>query len=579
MAKTKWWIASLLTMALGATQAQAQAPGGGLAGGGAAAAAPPAAAAAGAAAPAAAAAPGFFKKCCMALEECKRKLCKTPAGQMLNSMTMPLSAATGGIIPSFCPAMPSAADLLKSGVDGAAANAKKDALEAKERVKAVRYLGTLDCRYYPEAEIALIAALRMDRIECVRWEAALVLGRGCCCTKKVMDALEICVSGSERDGSPAERSERVREAAFFALNHCVACYREAPVEVQQGEGMEKKPKEGEGMKTGTNMTAADRELIERARRTASMFESHRVGSMPATAAAQRSVLGSGQRSLYHVIRFGTDGGGQPAQPTQQVARAPQPLPQQTAPPPRAWAPEIPNTPRQLPPMQNTTAQQPQPRIQQSMPMERVEPIVQVPDVQPMEQPAPRIQRPMEPTRPYAQRPMPVERTEPVAQTPVEKVVEKPAPEKLMIEPMDPTPRPESQEVRPANRVEAPQVPVNTVVTPVQQPPATIEKPVVDEKTVGTLVDNMLTASTPMERHQAIRGVINLDWHKHPQIVAALVKAARLDSDRAVRVSAIRHMVAMKIDMNYVMEHLKYMQNDQDDWVKQESTDALAKLAK
>ncbi|HMP18225.1 MAG TPA: HEAT repeat domain-containing protein, partial [Gemmatales bacterium] len=115
---------------------------------------------------------------------------------------------------------------------GASAHAKKDAAEAKARRAAVRYLGTLDCRYYPEAEGALIAALRTDGVECVRWEAALVLGKGCCCSKKVIEALTHAVSCSEKDGNPAERSERVRFAACLALERCLACYSE-PVETPE----------------------------------------------------------------------------------------------------------------------------------------------------------------------------------------------------------------------------------------------------------------------------------------------------------------------------------------------------------
>ncbi|HMO37690.1 MAG TPA: HEAT repeat domain-containing protein, partial [Gemmatales bacterium] len=175
---------------------------------------------------------GFFGKCFQACEDCKRKLCSMPLGTMLNSMTQPFSAMSGGVIPNFCPTVPSAEDLAKSGAEGASAHAKKDAAEAKARRAAVRYLGTLDCRYYPEAEGALIAALRTDGVECVRWEAALVLGKGCCCSKKVIEALTHAVSCSEKDGNPAERSERVRFAACLALERCLACYSE-PVETPE----------------------------------------------------------------------------------------------------------------------------------------------------------------------------------------------------------------------------------------------------------------------------------------------------------------------------------------------------------
>jgi hypothetical protein len=105
---------------------------------------------------------------------------------------------------------------------GAADKIKAEAKQAAERREAVRYLGTVDCHYYPEAEQALIAALRCDRSECVRFEAAAALSKGCCCTKKTMEALKIAVSGSDRDGNPGETSLRVKMTAFEALQNCLA---------------------------------------------------------------------------------------------------------------------------------------------------------------------------------------------------------------------------------------------------------------------------------------------------------------------------------------------------------------------
>ena len=107
---------------------------------------------------------------------------------------------------------------------GAAAEGKKDAAEAKARQMDVRYLGTLDCRYYPNASKGLSDALRTDPSECVRFEAASALSRGCCCNKITLAALEASVSGMELDGNPAERSVRVRCTAAIALEKCLACY-------------------------------------------------------------------------------------------------------------------------------------------------------------------------------------------------------------------------------------------------------------------------------------------------------------------------------------------------------------------
>jgi hypothetical protein len=147
-------------------------------------------------------------------------------GQLLNNGLLPVSAFTGGIIGPICP--PNAVnpnDLAKpaDSAEGAAARIKADEAAAAARRAAVRYLGTVDCHYWPEAQDALVNALLQDRNECVRTEAAIALGRGCCCTRKTIEALAVVVSGSERFGNPAEKSERVKAAARAALEHCVAC--------------------------------------------------------------------------------------------------------------------------------------------------------------------------------------------------------------------------------------------------------------------------------------------------------------------------------------------------------------------
>lgn len=223
------------------------------------------------AAPAAAGAAdvGFFASCIKAAEDCKRRICATPMGAMLNNMTKPFNTMSGGIIPNFCPELPGADELAKPGVEGASAQAKKDAAEAKARRQAVRYLGTLDCRYYPEAEGALIAALRTDGVECVRFEAALVLGKGCCCSRKIIEALTHAVSCSEKDGNPAERSDRVRFAACLALERCLACYSE-PVEPKEDDTKAKEksttPKEPGKVEGGAKSSRSpDRNTILAAR--------------------------------------------------------------------------------------------------------------------------------------------------------------------------------------------------------------------------------------------------------------------------------------------------------------------------
>jgi hypothetical protein len=156
-------------------------------------------------------------------QACRDWICQSPCGQLLNNGLAPVSFISGGLFPGFCPPV-TAADLAKPGAEGVAAQIKADTADAKARRAALRYLGTVDCHYWPEAQDALIAGLRTDRNECVRWEAALALQRGCCCTKKVIEALVITVSSSEKDGNPSETSDRVKAATEVALYHCLDCY-------------------------------------------------------------------------------------------------------------------------------------------------------------------------------------------------------------------------------------------------------------------------------------------------------------------------------------------------------------------
>jgi hypothetical protein len=159
-------------------------------------------------------------------EACKAKLCNSPFVQLLNGATKPLSFATGGLIGPLCPdplTTANAEDLKMSAESpqGAAARIKMDEAQAKKRVAALEYLGTVDCRYFPEAEAALVNGLRADTNECVRATAARVLVRGCCCTPKIVKALTATVSGSTKDGHPAERSELVLAYAYVALERCL----------------------------------------------------------------------------------------------------------------------------------------------------------------------------------------------------------------------------------------------------------------------------------------------------------------------------------------------------------------------
>jgi hypothetical protein len=101
-----------------------------------------------------------------------------------------------------------------------AVKVKIDEAQASARRAAVKYLATINCYYFPEAESALIAALRTDCVEIVRYEAALGLGNGPALTEKMLEALNMTALGLSLDGNPVEASEQVREAARHSLRRC-----------------------------------------------------------------------------------------------------------------------------------------------------------------------------------------------------------------------------------------------------------------------------------------------------------------------------------------------------------------------
>ena len=235
MSSRKTRVAGLFALVLASSStARAQIPAvpGAAAGGASSAAASGlAAAGTGAAAPAAASPTTLWSFLGLSgsnLQACKAKLCASQVGQMLNSTaTGPLAAMTGGFIPALCPPAPSAsqiAALQAQAPGGAAATAAKiqaSEADAKARVAAVEYLGTVDCTRWKEATTALVNSLRADPNECVRYAAARVLNSGCCCNKQTIEALKICVAGEDSDGNPPETSPRVKAAAFNALQNCL----------------------------------------------------------------------------------------------------------------------------------------------------------------------------------------------------------------------------------------------------------------------------------------------------------------------------------------------------------------------
>jgi hypothetical protein len=251
-------------------------------------------------------APTVWDRLGMCCDDCCAQCCASPLGQLLNAMTKPLCFATGGLIQPICSCTPTPAQLKRildpespaSDAEKMAALIKVDEAAAARRRAAVRYLGTVDCHYFPEAESALISGLRCDRNECVRFEAALALSKGCCSTKNTIAALLIAANGSAMDGNPSETSERVRAVARYALELCTA---RAGDWHEQSQPAQQEAAAAGGKKTAAGIQLAayytqqvpkqtQTELIDQASR----YLAETISTSPATrtlAASQRTVAG------------------------------------------------------------------------------------------------------------------------------------------------------------------------------------------------------------------------------------------------------------------------------------------------
>jgi hypothetical protein len=231
---------------------------------------------------------------------------------MLTSAMGPLSLLSGGLIQSPC-----AAAYIQAGLEqpadsaiGAAARIKQDEAAVAARRAAIRYLGTVDCSRWPEAKQALIDGLLKDRSECVRFEAACALQKGCCCNKEIVEALTKCVTGTS---DPPENSERVKSAAVAALAHCVV-----PVEYKRIDVKEPDRILPEEPLKKVDYTTADRARMAQEKAQADVMDSARralaqvnSGELNAGVVAGPSRPGNVMQIFSNAYNAGSAPGGQP----------------------------------------------------------------------------------------------------------------------------------------------------------------------------------------------------------------------------------------------------------------------------
>jgi hypothetical protein len=183
---------------------------------------------------------------------------KTPLGQMVNNLLKPLGGLTGGLLGPVGQDDPAKKKLPADSPAGAAAKIAAAEAKAKATIADLEFLSTKDCRRYPEAEAAILAALRAEPNECVRWAAAKALLSGCCCTPKVVKTLTVVVNQSDNDGNLAEESERVRLTAFLALEKCLQkCQPAKAEEPPENPGPKEPGKEKVAQVKFEEMTEAD----------------------------------------------------------------------------------------------------------------------------------------------------------------------------------------------------------------------------------------------------------------------------------------------------------------------------------
>lgn len=169
---------------------------------------------------------------------------------------------------------------------GLAAKIKAQQVDAKNRVAAVKFLGTVDCVAHPESQEMLLKAIQEDPAEKVRLEAVKAIQtqferghdekvsrrearrydtcRGCC-GEDALNALSKVAYETDETGCAIEPSERVRKEARIALSICTECCYAAedytvPPSPQPEEEMEQVQPAEEGLPTVPPASEASQEV-------------------------------------------------------------------------------------------------------------------------------------------------------------------------------------------------------------------------------------------------------------------------------------------------------------------------------
>jgi hypothetical protein len=489
----------------------------------------------------------------------KEWLCNTPIGQLMNNTLKPVGALTGGLLGNCCPPVNSA-DLNKppDSAEGQAARIKKEEAEAKARREAVRYLSTVDCHWFPDAQDALIKSLRKDSNECVRWEAAWGLGRGCCCTKKIIVALTDTVSGGDKLGFK-ETSLRVRAAAAASLEHCLSCYPPPPAEVlQKPPEAPKTGPEASANKTPPPAEAAKpkeptlEDVLRDARKALADYycQAHEVAGRRVCQGDDCTLYAilSGARRHHHRLaknQVCAEEGGEVL-----------PMPTTSEQPPVEELKEKPKEAPKEKPKDNSATSAPQALQKPATitPQALQKPAAFVPEAMP--KPATSVSQVA--IKPAVARPEPGPAPVVMPQVAIKPAVARP----------EPNPAPAVTQT-----VYAP----SAMIMSQQTAPPGAQVRYVGGKTAQEWLTSLNSSAYPEIREFAVGNLSAFDWRTNPQIVAALLNAAFKDRTPFVRVACVRCLAKMDVRTASVFEALRKLEADPDLSIRSEAYSARVKL--
>jgi hypothetical protein len=114
-------------------------------------------------------------------------------------------------------------------------------------------------------------------------------------------------------------------------------------------------------------------------------------------------------------------------------------------------------------------------------------------------------------------------------------------------------------------------PAPAAITAKQEPPGAkpASAPPVDTRDTRELTATLQDHLLPSRREMAAEGLSAMDWQTHPEVVSALVQAAREDPAATVRAACVRCLARMNVRTDPVMSALQALKADPDPRVRHE----------